>query len=173
MKVDFVSGDASSRWDVYADDAVICTTPCQRYVNIDHPVMLRARDEPFMGSPDKVRVVNLLDHAAEGRVQLQAHHTARGQLATGITFTAFTGMGIITGITLTGVGCSSSDHDGMCKGGIITMAVSAPLLAGSIWLILDSRARAEVVPFDSGPVLMAKPSRPRLLWGPGFVSGTF
>lgn len=173
MKVDFVSGDASSRWDVYADDAVICTTPCQRYVNIDHPVMLRARDEPFMGSPDKVRVVNLLDHAAEGRVQLQAHHTARGQLATGITFTAFTGMGIITGITLTGVGCSLSDHDGMCKGGIITMAVSAPLLAGSIWLILDSRARAEVVPFEGGPVLMAKRSRPRLLWGPGFVSGTF
>jgi hypothetical protein len=173
MKVDFVSGDASSRWDVYADDAVICTTPCQRYVNIDHPVMLRARDEPFMGSPDKVRVVNLLDHAAEGRVQLQAHHTARGQLATGITFTAFTGMGIITGITLTGVGCSLSDHDGMCKGGIITMAVSAPLLAGSIWLILDSRARAEVVPFEGGPVLMAKPTRPRLLWGPGFVSGIF
>ena len=111
--------------------------------------MLRARDESFGGSPDKVRVINLLDHAAEGRVQLQAHHTARGQLATGITFTALSGMGMITGITLTGTGYGF-DHDTMGKAGIITMVVSAPLLAGSIWLILDSRARAEVVPFDGG-----------------------
>src|SRR4029077_1886356 len=79
VKVDFVSGDASSRWDVYADDVVICTTPCARFVNADHPVMLRARDDSFGGTPDKVRVLNLLDHAAEGRVQLQAHHTRRGQ----------------------------------------------------------------------------------------------
>jgi hypothetical protein len=173
VKVDFVSGDASSRWDVYADDVVICTTPCQRYINADRPVMLRARDEPFMGSPDKVRVVNLLDHSGEGRIQLQAHHTARGQLATGITFTALSGMALITGVTLTGTGYGF-DHDTMGKAGIITMVVSAPALAASIWLIVDSRARAEVVPYDAGPVLMARrPSRPHLVWGPGFVSGTF
>ena len=84
VKVDFVSGDAASRWDVYADDVVICTTPCARYVNAERPVMLRAREEAFMGSPDKVRVTNLLAHGG-GHLQLQAHGTARGQLATGIT----------------------------------------------------------------------------------------
>ena len=173
LKVDFVSGDASSRWDVYADDAVICTTPCARFVSAERPVMLRARDESFGGSPDKVRVLNLLDHAGEGRIQLQAHHTARGQLATGIVFTAFAGMGLITGITLTGVGCSMSDHAGMCKGGLITMVVSAPAVAASIWLITDSMPRAEVVPFDGGPTLLARPSRPHLVWGPNFVAGTF
>ena len=51
-------------------------------------MMLRAREDAFGGAPDKVRVLNLLDHAGEGRLQLQAHPTARGQLATGITFTA-------------------------------------------------------------------------------------
>jgi hypothetical protein len=172
LKVDFISGDASSRWDVYADDVVICTTPCARFISADHPVMLRARDEPFGGSPDRVRVVNLLDHAAEGRVQLQAHHTRRGQLATGITFTALAGMGVITGITLTGVGCST-DHSGMCKGGVITMIASAPALAGGIWLITDSMPRAEVVPYDGGPTLLARSSRPHLVWGPNFVAGTF
>ena len=35
-------------------------------------------------------------------MQLQAHPTARGELAAGITFTAFSGMAVITGITLTG-----------------------------------------------------------------------
>ena len=104
-----------------------------------------------------MQVANLLGHAGEGHVQLQAHPTARGKLATGITFTAFTGMAVLTGITLTGVGCARSGPR-MCKGGLITLAVSAPLLAGSIWLILDSRARAEVVPHDGGPVLMAKPT---------------
>ena len=167
-----MSGDASSRWDVYADDVVICTTPCERYVSAERPVMLRARDDSFGGSPDRVRVLNLLDHAGEGRVQLQAHHTARGQLATGITFTALTGIGLVTGIALTGTGYGA-DHPTMGKAGVITMVVSAPLLAGSIWLILDSRARAEVA-YDSGmPTLMARRSRPQLVWGPNFVAGTF
>jgi transposase len=176
VKVDFVSGDASSRWDVYADDVVICTTPCQKYVSAERPIMLRAREEPFWGSPDKVRVVNLLDHASEGRLQLQAVPTNRGKLATGITFTSFTGMGVITGISLTGIGCGSSDEfrSDMCKPGLITLLVSLPLLAGSIWLIVDSMPKAEVVPNDGGPTLFARrPSKPRLVWGPGFVSGTF
>src|SRR6476659_8367603 len=95
VKVDFVSGDASTRWDVYADDVVICTTPCEKYVSAERPIMLRAREEPFFGSPDKVRVVNLLGHAGEGRLQLQAHATNRGKLSTGIVFTTFTGMGVI------------------------------------------------------------------------------
>jgi hypothetical protein len=173
VKVAFVSADASSRWDVYADDVVICTTPCERYVSAERPVMLRARDEPFMGPPDRVRVLNLLDHAGEGRLQLQAHHTARGELATGITFTALTGMGVLAGVALAGTGCGLGES-GMCKGGIITTVVSAPLLAGSIWLILDSQARAEVLPEDSGlPTLMAGRSRPKFTWGPNFVAGTF
>jgi len=174
VKVDFVSADASSRWDVYADDVVICTTPCERYVSTERPVMLRARDEPFMGSPDRVRVLNLLDHSGEGRLQLQAHHTARGELATGITFTAIAGMGVITGITLTSAGYGLSES-GMGKAGLITLGVSIPATLGSIWLILDSRARAEVVPNEGGPTLLARPSpsRPHLIWGPTFVAGTF
>jgi hypothetical protein len=172
VKVDFVSADANSRWDVYADDVVICTTPCERYVSAERPVMLRARDDSFGGAPDRVRVLNLLEHSGEGRLQLQAHHTARGELATGISFAALSGMAAVTGVVLTGVGYGA-DHSTMGKAGLITLAVSLPAVAGSIWLILDSRARAEVVPNDGGPTLLARPSQPRLRWGPGFVSGTF
>jgi hypothetical protein len=173
VKVDFVSADANSRWDVYADDVVICTTPCEKYVSAERPVMLRARDEPFMGSPDRVRVLNLLDHSGEGRLQLQAHHTARGELATGITFSAISGMGVLTGITLTGAGYGMGES-GMGKAGLITLGVSIPAALGSVWLILDSRARAEVVPNDGGPTLLARRSfRPHLVWGPNFVAGTF
>jgi hypothetical protein len=176
VKVDFVSGDASSRWDVYYDDVVICTTPCEKYVSAERPLMLRSREESFGGGSTKVRVSNLLDHAGEARLQLQAHQTARGELATGITFTALSGIALITGITLTGTGYGLADEPGMGKAGVITMVVSAPLLAGSIWLILDSRAHATVVPFDGAlPTTYVRRSapRPHLVWGPNFVAGTF
>jgi hypothetical protein len=64
----------------------------------------------------------------------------------------------------------------MGKAGLITMAVSIPATLASVWLILDSRARAEVVPNDGGPTLLARssrPSKPHLVWGPNFVAGTF
>jgi hypothetical protein len=174
VKVAFVSGDAVSRWDVYADDVVICTTPCERYVSAERPLMLRAREDSLGGGSERVRVPNLLDHAGDGRLQLQAHHTARGELATGITFTALSGIGMVTGVALTGTGYGT-DHITMGRAGLITMAVSAPVLVGSIWLMLDSKARAEVVPFDSGlPTLMVRrTTRPHLDWGPGYLSGTF
>ena len=175
VKVDFVSANPASRWDVYADDKVICTTPCEQWVSAERPLMLRAREEAFMAAPDHVQVANLLGHEGEGRVQLQAHPTARGQLAGGIVATAFSGMAVITGITLSSVGCLAGDGRGFCTAGLITLGVGLPALAGSIWLITDSMPKADVVPFDGGGTLMvdARHSKPHITWGPAFVSGTF
>jgi hypothetical protein len=172
MKVDFVSANPASRWDVYADDKVICTTPCAQWVSTERPVMLRAREEAFMRAADKVEVPNLLAHAGEGRLQIAAHPTAQGELAAGITFTAFSGMAAITGITLTSLGCLADKGTGLCTGGLVTLGISAPLLAGSIWMIFDSLPRAEVVPHDGGQ-LYVRTELPRLLVGPDFVSGRF
>jgi hypothetical protein len=173
VKVDFVSGNPSSRWDVYADDQVICTTPCARWVNAEHPVMLRARDEAFMASPDRVQVTNLLAYSNDGHLQLEAHPTARGELAAGITFTTFSGLAAITGVALTSIGCFGN-HSGMCTGGLVTLGAGAPLLAGSIWMILDAMPRAEVVPHGRDPMLMVQSRlRPGVIWGPGFVAGRF
>jgi hypothetical protein len=173
-KVDFVSANPASRWDVYADDRVICTTPCTQWVSAERPVMLRARDEAFMAAPDKVSVSNLLVNGqvgGGGHLQLQAHPTNRGKLAAGVTFTTFAGMAVLTGVTLTSLGCLADRGDGLCTGGVITLAVGAPLLVGSIWLILDAMPKAEVLPHDGGTLYVKAPRR--LLWGPGFVSGTF
>jgi len=173
VKVDFVSANPASRWDVYADDKVICTTPCGQWVNAERPVMLRAREEAFMQAPDKVQVPNLLAHAGEGRLQIQAHPTSRGELAAGITFTTFSGMGAIAGIALTSVGCLGGQGSGLCTGGVITLGVSTPLLVGSIWMILDSMPRAEVVPQNGNLMLVQTPRPRRLVIGPGFAYGSF
>jgi hypothetical protein len=171
VKVQFVSANPASRWDVYHDDEVICSTPCARWVNPGRPVMLRTREAGFMTASDRVSVDNLLGHPGQQHLQLRAHGTANGKLVTGITFTSFSGMAVLAGAALAGVGCGG-DRPGMCKGGIITLGLGAAALAGSIYLILDSRARADLIPEDAGGTTLAG-SRPRVHVGPGFVTGTF
>jgi hypothetical protein len=170
VKVDFVSGNPASRWDVYSDDQVICTTPCARWVHPERPVMLRAREDAWMMASDKVQVANLLTDGGGVHLQLRAQPTARGKLSAGIVFTSFSGMAVLTGVTLTSLGCLAGESSGMCTGGLITLGVGGVALAGSIWMILDSLPHAEVVPTDN-PILLAR--RPRLLFGPGGLAGTF
>jgi hypothetical protein len=170
VKVDFVSGNPASRWDVYADDQVICTTPCARWVHPSRPVMLRAREESWGMPSDKVQVPSLVEQGVAGPLQLRAQPTSRGELATGITFTAFSGMAAIAGIALTSIGCFG-DRSGMCTGGLISLGAGGIGLTGSIWLILDALPRAEIVP-EGGNALLASRGR-RLLVAPGVVMGTF
>jgi hypothetical protein len=171
VKVDFLSANPASRWDVYSDDQVICTTPCARFVQPAHPVMMRAREEGF-GVADKVEVPNLLDSSGP-HLQLEAHPTARGQWVTGMTFMAFTGMAVATGLTLTPLGCSTR-MAGMCKAGIITLGAGAVTFAGSLWLFLDARPRAEVSPYTDGGSLLALPAaKPGVHLAPGGLWGTF
>lgn len=167
IKVDLVSANASARWDVYYDDEVVCTTPCSRWLDPSRPLLFRTRDEGRYGrGSDRVRVPDLMPFAGTGMVQVQAHPTSEGKLATGIVFTSFGGMAAITGIALAGVGCSNTaEHAGMCKAGGITLAVGGLVTAGSIMMILDSLPRAEFrVPGGGmGSVTV----------GPGFAAGTF
>jgi hypothetical protein len=171
VKVDFVSGNPASRWDVYADDQVICTTPCARWVDPHRPVMLRTREGGgWFGPPsDRVQVPNLLALPAP-HLQLQAHGTAQGELVTGITFTALSGMAAVTGITLSALGCLG-DRPSLCQAGLISLGAGSLAVLGSIYLILDSRAHADLLPHDESPTLLVR--RPRLRLGPGVVAGTF
>lgn len=169
VRVDLLSAHANARWDVYYDDQVICTTPCSRWLDPARPLLLRAREE-WYGPPDKIRIPDLATASASGSVQLHAHPTSRGQLATGITFTAFGGMAAVTGIALTAVGCSGGTFgsSGMCTGGITTLAVGGALTSGAIWLILDALPKAEILPGSDAPTRSVMVSV-----GPGFISGKF
>jgi hypothetical protein len=173
VKTEFVSASANARWDVYIDDQVACTTPCAKWVDPAHPVLLRSRDDgmPFMG-PDKIQLQSLQGGGpvGAGPVQLSAHATARGELVTGITFTSFGGMGVVAGIALAGAGCGGSDS-GMCNGGLIALGVGAAVTAGAIWLILDSMPRADIA---SGIGAWLNPgSKVGLRVGPGYIFGQF
>jgi len=169
VRVDFVSARANSRWDVYLDDQVVCTTPCSKWVDPARPLLLRAREEQLFLRADKVQLPGLGEHAAAGAVQVQAHPTSFGKLATGIVFTSFGGLGVVTGATLMPLGCGR-DEPGLCTGGGIALGVGLVVTAGAVWLILDSLPRGEVVPLHRA---QAAARRAALRLGPGFVSGSF
>jgi hypothetical protein len=171
VKVDFLSSNPASRWDVYSDDQVICTTPCARFVQPAHPVMLRAREENFGVGADKIEVPNLLDPSAP-HLQLQAHPTARGQWVAGMTFMSLTGMAVVAGLVLTPLGCATDQH-GLCTAGIIPLGAGAVTFAGSLWLFLDARPRAEVAPYTEGGTLLALPTKPGVHLAPGGLWGVF
>jgi len=165
IKVDLVSSNASARWDVYYDDQVVCTTPCSKWLDPSRPLLFRTRDEGYYGrGADKVRVSDLMPFAATGMVQVQAVPTAQGKFATGVVFTSFGGMAVVTGIALTAVGCSGSSS-GMCSGGAITLGIGGLVTAGSIMMMLDALPHAEFrVP--GGSVAS-------VTFGPGFAAGRF
>jgi hypothetical protein len=105
--------------------------------------MMRA----FHGQSIKGGTVSFPDlrpYAADAPLEIRAHPRSNGKLATGITFTSVGGLAFTTGVVLSSVGCSSSAAS--CRGGIITALLGGAVTAGGIWLMLDSRARADVLP---------------------------
>lgn len=170
VKVDLVSANPSSRWDVYYDDEVICSTPCSRWLDPSRPLLLRAREDGAFGrGSERIAVRDLEVHAGAGAVQVAAHGTANGKMVTGITFTSLGGMALVTGISLTAIGCSGSDRSsGLCTGGLVSLGVGAAVTGVAISLIVDSLPRAEIR--TAGAPAGRSVS---IAVGPGFVVGTF
>jgi hypothetical protein len=171
VKVDLVSATPSTRWDVYYDDEVICSTPCTRWLDPSRPLLMRAREGAYMTVPERIHVHDLELSSHRGAVQVQAHGTANGKLVTGITFTSFGGMAALAGLALTAVGCGGSSEggsSGMCTGGLTTLGAGAFVTTGAILLILDALPRAEIR--SGGP---GRGRSIQVAFGPGFVAGRF
>lgn len=167
VKVDLVSANPSTRWDVYYDDEVICSTPCARWLDPSRPLLLRSRDGAFGRGAERLAVRDLEAHA--GAVQIAAHGTSHGKMATGITFTSLGGMAVVTGIALTAIGCGGSDgSSGLCTGGLVTLGAGAAVTGGAISLILDALPRTEIRT-AAGP----RGHTVQVAFGPGFVAGRF
>lgn len=157
VRVDFESGDASTRWDVYVEDEATCTTPCDHWVDPNRPLLLRTRKD----KPDKLRIGGL--EPSGGPLQVIAYPTSKGKLATGITFTALGGLSLATGITLTALGYST-DRSSFRTAGIINIGAGGLVTAGSILLILDALPKYKVRSLFGADTMTV---------GPGYVAGSF
>jgi hypothetical protein len=137
----FVStGDA--RWDVRVNNNAVCSTPCALLVHPMHFVTLHSQER----APSQLSV----GYLPAGDVVVRAKPRAQGAYAAGVTFTALSGMGLVTGITLTAVGYGT-ERQGMTTAGLITGGVCAAGLYLSIDLLLKSRPRIDIGPAQAQP----------------------
>lgn len=137
----FVSG-GEARWDVRIDNNAVCTTPCSMLIDPMHFISLSSQDRG--GARLSV------GYLPPGDVLVQAKPRAEGAFAAGVTFTALSGMGLVTGITLTAVGYGT-DRSTMARAGLITGGASAVALYLSIDLIVRSMPRVYVGPVQAQP----------------------
>jgi hypothetical protein len=173
VRVALVAGDPSHRWDVYYDDQVICSTPCTRWLDPAHPLLLRAREDGVLGS-HRLRIPDLEAAADGGSVQVVANSIQKGKLAVGATVGGVGLMSLMMGgmIALAECGDPATDafaDPGACSGAKTAAGIGAVVAGVGLWLALDALPKAEVLP--GGP-----PPRgffASLAVGPGVVAGTF
>jgi hypothetical protein len=135
-RVDFRSSGAM-QFDVYVDQQPACHTPCSLQLDPSRWVTMRSQER----RPLRLDVGNV----GHGDTVVVAKPMSMGGYATGVTFTTLGGMAVVTGITLTAVGCGG-DRDGMCKAGLITGGSGLVVTAGAIWLIQRSMPRLKIAP---------------------------
>jgi hypothetical protein len=142
VEVSVVSEYEDQVWDVVAGGDVICTTPCTQWVRAGQGLRLMANDG------DRLFVPGLGVEAMQSRrALLIAEGTCDGKHITGLVFTTFGGMGVVTSIPFIAIGCSNLERrGGMCTAGLITAAVSVPLTAISIWMMIDGLPKAHIIP---------------------------
>jgi hypothetical protein len=166
------SVEPRKKWEVFYDNAVICSTPCERWLDPIRPIELRTSEGLFGLGSDVVRV-DRLGRAAEstGAVVVSAYPTSTGEKIGGIVMTTFAGMAVAAGAALISVGYSVDSLKGLRTPGYATAIPGLLGLAGGIWLILDSRPHATV---ESATLPSAKQgSVTTVMVGPGFLVGRF
>lgn len=168
VEVNVVAGDAGQVWQVSADGRAVCTTPCVQWFSEGAELSLQSSDGDALYLPN-------LGAANSGarRLLLVAEGTSEGKRVNGIVFTTFGGMGVVTAITLSAVGCSNLEkRGGVCTAGLITGAVSLPLSAFAIWILVDSHPKTHLLPVSGTQGAMGQPPV-RLAVTPSGVVGTF
>lgn len=145
IPVAFVSAQPRVRWDVYANDKVICTTPCKQNLDPGQPLSLRIRgDSGWM----PLVVPDLYPAAREGSVRLEAS-PGFASLPVVITY----GVGIMFGLlgvpmggAIMAVGCPKSPSDGSCEFGAGLLTTGALVMTGSYVLAWLAQPKAKVTP---------------------------
>jgi hypothetical protein len=124
------------RWDVLSNDAVICTTPCSKWVDPLLPVTLRHRDSPM-----RLTLTRLKDTGMP--LQVEAHGMANGRFMAGMTTTGLGAMTMMVGGMLALMTCRD-DPPNSCTPSLITIAVGVPIVLVGAWLMSSSMPYADV-----------------------------
>jgi hypothetical protein len=128
---------SQQQWNVWVDQQLMCTTPCTLALTTAQFVALKTQDD----QPIRLDVGNI----PAGDVMVRGKPLQSGLYATGITFTALSGAGLATGITLFTIGAATG-RDGMRNAGLYTGIPCAVGLYASIYLMRKALPKVSVGP---------------------------
>lgn len=162
VKVRFLPVDNRNKWEVMVGDRSLCTTPCEKWVDPAMPFSFK-HDPGFWQRNSVIDIPDLREQSKADRMEVKAKPRNNAQLVGGILITTFAGTAVLTGVTLTALGCSTGDS-GMCVGGLITLPIGIAGLIPGVWMISASSPSVEVRPWTATPLPSAR--------GPN-LNGTF
>ena len=167
VEVNVASLDERYVWDVYTGDTKLCSAPCAPVVKAQTDLLLESRY-------GELYLPELGDEVVDARhALLVIEGPSRAKKVNGIVFTTLGGMGLVTAIALSAVGCSDIDRrGGLCTGGLITGAASLPLTAFALWMLIDSGPHAHLVPVFKSSAANGQPAV-TVVPTPGGIAGTF
>ena len=168
VSVSVVSEYEPQVWEVYAGRKLVCTTPCTKWFSPRQSLVLKSPEGDELFVPGVGREALKARHAI-----LVAEGSSYAKHVNGIVFTTLGGMGVVTAITLTAVGCSQiQERAGMCSAGLITGGVSVPVTAFALWMLLDASPKAHVLPVFKARAQRGQPPVTFSL-APNGIAGTF
>jgi hypothetical protein len=147
VKVKFLPVRAEQEWDVVVGDRTLCKTPCERWVDPAMPYTLKY-DPGICQRNELIEVPDLRTQGGGERLLVRAEPRKDVEFLGGLMLSTFGGLGVVTGISLTAVGCGTKDSS-MCTAGLITLPAGLALLAPGIWMIIDSKGVVHVTPMQA------------------------
>jgi len=162
VKVNFLSGNPETQYDVAINDRKLCSTPCARWVDPAVPFTF-VHEKAWYERNERIAMPDLREHQAKGnKLDARAYPTKTGKLAGGIVMTTFGGLGIAAGAAMTGVGASKEDGGGLLTAGLITLPIGIGLTVPGILMIVNSGSRVEIEPTNpNAPPKMPVEARAR------------
>jgi hypothetical protein len=154
VKVRFLPVDNRNKWEVMVGDRTLCTTPCEKWVDPAMPFSFKY-DPGILQRNSIIDVPDLREQAKVDKVEVKATPRKTGQLVGGILITTFAGIAVLTGVTLTAVGCPTGEN-GMCVGGLITLPIGIAGIIPGVMMISASSPTVEVRPWTSTPLPTAR-----------------
>jgi hypothetical protein len=149
VKVRFLPVEANVRWDVSVGDRTLCAAPCEKWVDPAMPFSFKNDPGVFQRNV-YIEVPDLRDHTTSDHLQIKATPRSMGEFVSGILATTFSGIAVITGTTLSAVGCRDAGSKSMCTAGLITLPIGLAGLGPSIWMIIDSAPEVDIRPYTPG-----------------------
>ena len=151
VHVRFLGAEPERRWQVVSNDAVLCTTPCDRWVEPTAPLVLRSEGGFF--NKNVVAMPPIVREPSPGvPIDVQIYESSFLRLGGGTTLTTLGGLTFLGSIALISVGFAkqtdnpdgSSSPGGTTTPGFVLAPISLAMLIPGIYLLARSGARAEV-----------------------------